>query len=411
MLSNAAKKRSDKVHASPQLTRFERKLRKLKNNPSAFFKDSFVVKKTGKGLQFTYAKLGMYFLVLVISLGVISYYAFVASSRYTSQSQFVVKQAGGGELQLSGLAALGSVSPSLKDSLVLKRFIESREMAVALDESIGLKAHYQNSGWDVISRLGSDASVEEYVDYYRKHIAIHHDEVSEILDVEVQAFNAEYANKAAMRVLAISEAFINRLGRKMADAQLVFAEENVERAYRGLKRSQGELVLFQNVNRLFSPEQKSTSLLAAISSLESEIIGQDADLKSLLAFMRSDAPEVEAKKIRVKALKDQLVEEKKKLVSRDESESIHKINADYQEIKLGAELASSLYASSLSSLELQRAEAYRKIIHLLIIEHPSLAEDSKYPRRLYSILTWFVVLTMIYLLGRLIVTIIKEHRE
>ncbi|PCJ17994.1 MAG: lipopolysaccharide biosynthesis protein, partial [Gammaproteobacteria bacterium] len=141
MLSNAAKKRSDKVHASPQLTRFERKLRKLKNNPSAFFKDSFVVKKTGKGLQFTYAKLGMYFLVLVISLGVISYYAFVASSRYTSQSQFVVKQAGGGELQLSGLAALGSVSPSLKDSLVLKRFIESREMAVALDESIGLKAH------------------------------------------------------------------------------------------------------------------------------------------------------------------------------------------------------------------------------------------------------------------------------
>jgi len=284
-------------------------------------------------------------------------------------------------------------------------------MALALDESVSLKAHYQRADWDVLSRLKSEASVEEFVDYYRDHIVISHDEVSEVLQIEIQAFNPKYANQVAVSLVHISEAFINQLGNKMVKSQLEYAERDVERAYRGFKESQNELLVFQGSSQLYSPEQKSTSMLVAISSLESEIMRQNVDLKALLAFMRDGSPEVKAKEVRVAALKDQLLEEKMKLVSRDENESIHKMAASYQEIQLGVELASKLYASSLSSLELLRTEAYRQIIHLLIIEHPTMAQDSKYPKRLYSIVTWFVVLTMLYLLSRLVITIINEHRE
>jgi capsular polysaccharide transport system permease protein len=70
-----------------------------------------------------------------------------------------------------------------------------------------------------------------------------------------------------------------------------------------------------------------------------------------------------------------------------------------------------LYKSALSGLEVVRAEAYRKLKHLLVIEHPALAQEDKYPRRIHSILTWFIVLLLGYFIGRLILSIIKEHQE
>jgi len=126
--------------------------------------------------------------------------------------------------------------------------------------------------------------------------------------------------------------------------------------------------------------------------------------------MRDDAPEVKAKNIRINSLERQLEEEKDRLTNQDQ-QSLNKINVDYQEIKLNAELASDLYKTSLASLEVVRSEAYRKLKHLLVVEHPALAEEDTYPRRIHSIVTWFVCLVLIYLMSKLILAIIKEHRE
>ena len=126
--------------------------------------------------------------------------------------------------------------------------------------------------------------------------------------------------------------------------------------------------------------------------------------------MREDAAEVKAKKIRIDSLERQLAEEKNRLTNQDK-QSLNKINLDFQEIKLNAELASDLYKSSLAGLEVVRSEAYRKLKHLLVIEHPALAEEDRYPRRIYNIVTWFVCLVLLYLIARLVLAIVKEHKE
>jgi len=347
---------------------------------------------------------------LAASFLIVFYYGVVASPRYVSESQFVVKQSSSNELPMAGLAALGSVSPSMRDALILKAFIESRAMALELDKSMSLKAHYQRDEWDSFSRLSADASTEDYIKYYLAHVKVQHDELSDILKVEVQAFEPEFAQKVSESLLNISERFINGLGSKMVTEQIGYAEKEVERAYKALKSNQENLVDFQDKNQLYSPEQQGNSLMAAIQGLEAEITTQKAELKSLVAFMRNAAPEVRAKKIRIKALEDQLKEEKNRLTNQDQK-SINKINADFQEIKLNTELASSLYTTSLASLETVRSEAYRKLKHLLVIEPPAIAQDSKYPRRLYTIVTWFAVLLLIYAIVRLITTIIREHKD
>ncbi len=90
---------------------------------------------------------------------------------------------------------------------------------------------------------------------------------------------------------------------------------------------------------------------------------------------------------------------------------MNQINSGFQVLKLNSVLSVELYKSVLTSLEVVRAEAYKKLKYLLVVERPYLAQQAEYPRRLYSIATWFVVLILIYGVGRLVFSIIKEHQE
>lgn len=395
---------------APQRSAIKRKLDKLKRQPLRFVKDSRAYSTAQKGLYLTWAKLGSFALVVLASFVLVLYFGFIASPRYVSEVQFVVKQSGGGDLPLAGIASLGAVSNSMRDALIIKEFIESRDMAEALDAEIQLKSHFQQDSADFFSRLPDDATAEDFVDYYRNHIEVLHDELSDIVYVEVQAFNSEYALVFAQKLLELSEVFINNLGNKMATEQMRYAQGEVERVHSILKTQQTRLLTFQDENRLYSPEQEGGALQQAINGLQAEIIKADARLKELRAVMRDDAPEVRSQKNLISSLNQQLNEEKLRLTSSDDK-SLNKVNLDYQEIKLSSELAADLYKSSLASLEVVRAEAYRKLKHLLIVQHPSLAQEDKYPRRAYNILTWFVTLLLIYLVGRLVFAIVKEHKD
>lgn len=387
-----------------------RKVNKLRRDPVQFVKDSKAYAQAHKTAYLAWAKLGSFLFVVIASLLIVGYYGLIASPRYVSEAQFMVKQADSNTASLAGLASLASVSPSMRDALVLKKYIESREMAEALDSAVSLKSHYEDSSHDAISRLAPNSTVEEYVTYYQNYVTVEHDEMSDTLHVEVQTFDPDYSLLVSEKLLDLSEQFINDLGDKMAQEQVEYAQSEVSRAHSYLKENQNKLVDFQDRFKLYNPEQQGGALLTAINNLEAEIITQQTELKSLLAFMRDDAAEVQAKRNRITALQDQLQEEKKRLTAQDK-QSLNKINVDFQQIKLNTELAADLYAASLSGLEKIRSEAYRKLKHLLIIERPALAQEDKYPRRLYNIATWFICLILLYFVGRLIVSIVKEHRD
>lgn len=397
--TTSSKDNSQKVKPRSRLAR---KMRKLRQKPGAFFKDSRPYK--------AWISMGSFTFIILVSAAISIYYINIASSRYATQSQFVVKQAGASELPVSGLASLGAISPTTKDSLIIKRFIESREMAMALDAAINLRAHYQKTEWDWFSRLSKDATTEEFVEYYQKHIHVFHDEMSDIVQVEIQAFSNEFALIIGDTLLDISESFINALGNKMIEEQVAFAQQEVERKYNDFKSQQQQLLEFQGDKQLFSPAEESGALLAAINQLQAELIKAEARYKELSNVMRRTAPEVRAQKNLIDSLKSQLAEERNNLISEKES-GLGKANLDYQEIELNAKLSADLYASSLVSLEAVRAEAYRKLKHLLIVEHPALPEDESYPKRWYNIITWFLLLVIIYLISRLIAAIIMEHKE
>lgn len=394
----------------PVMSRNERKLRKLKNNPGAFIKDSGLVGNALKGVSYTWAKFGLFSIVMLMCTLVIIYFGFVATDRYATEAQFVVKQSDSNDLALSGLASLGSVAPTMRDAYIIEEFIQSRDMALSLDRALDLRGHFQSPDIDYFSRLAEHATTEEFVNYYRDRIEVRHDELSDIVYVEVQAFSPEFSLDMGRVLLQVTETFINGLGDKMVREQMEYAESEVTRAHNVLQDQQKNLLTFQDENRLYSPEQEGGAILQAVNSLQAQIITEQAKLKNMLATIREDTPLVKAQRDLIRSLQDQLEEEKLKLASPDK-ESFNKVTVEYSEIELQAALAADLYKSSLAGLETVRSEAYRKLKHLLIVQSPSLAEESKYPRRVYNILTWVVVIMAVYLLTMLVTAIVREHSE
>ena len=396
--------------AGMSLSPLQRKLRKLKKDPKLFLVDSKAYVTTRKTLYLTWAKLGSFLLVLMASAMVIGYYTLIASPRFASQAQFVVKQANDNEIPIPGLAAIGGASSSTRDALIIQEYVQSMEMAEALDKAVGLKAHYEDAAWDPLSRLAPNSTREEYLEYFQRHIRVEYNELSEILLVEVQGFTPEYALELAKALLTISEKFINQLGVNMANSQLQYAQQEVARSHEMLKQQQLRMVEFQNTHKLISPDTQSGALLSAVHQLEAEIITQETELKSLQAYMRPETAQVKALEFRIDALKQQLVQEQAKLTSADQS-SLNTLAADFKEIELNTKLSADLYASALASLELAQTEAFKKLKHLLIVEQPRLAQEDSYPKRLHSVATWFAVLLLIYFVGRLTLAVIKEHRD
>jgi len=396
------------LKSTKPLSPIVRKIRKLKKTPVKFVKESKAYTGTAKTAYATWGRFGSFLFVLVASIIIIGYYTVVASPRYVSNTLFVVEQAQSSSVNLSGLASFGASSPSSKDAYIIKSFIESSELAKKLNEELKLKAHYESKDWDWFSRLKENSTTEEYNTFYKAHLNVNFDELSGILHVEIQTFTADYSQEVAQYILKSSEKFINQLSTKMVNAQLNYAKAEVERAHKALVIEQNKLVSFQDDNRLFNPEQLGGALLVAINELEAAIIQRESELKVLLAFMQPNASEVVSKQNEIQALKTQLEEEKLRLTSKD-SDSLNKINTAYQEVKFNTDFALQLYKSSLASLETVRADAYQNLKHLLLVQSPKLAEEEQYPRRIYSIITWFISLLLIYLLGRLIMAIIKEH--
>lgn len=390
-------------------SRMMRKLHKLKTKPKHFIIDSSGFRLAHSSWKQS-LKLGSFMWVVACFAIAVLYFGLIASDRYVSRAQIVIKQADQIKMLPDALSMLGLGGTNHQDVLLMQDYLYSPDLLVKLDKELGLKSHYQSKKVDYFSRLPSNANQEEFIEYYRNHLTLHLDELSGVLTIELQAFDPVYGQRVVMLMLKESEVFINKLGHQVALEQLAFVEKEVDRAYQRLQEEKNKVLDFQNSHHLISPESTSSARLEMVSQIEGELARQQAQLKQLQSYMKDTAPAVIAVKIRVDALNEQLNQEKARLTGMDK-DAMNEVTARYLDIKTQANLAADLYKTGLVSLEQARIEAYRKLKHLLIITQPSLAEAAEYPRRLYNLATIGVLLCLLYGLIVMSLATLREHQD
>lgn len=386
-----------------------RKLHKLKTKPKHFIIDSSGYRLARRSWKKS-LRLGSFLWVVACFIITVIYFGLVASDRYVSRAELVVKQADQVKMLPDALSMLGFGGNSHQDVLLIQNYLRSADLLSKLDKDLGLKRHYQNHNVDYFSRLADKASREEFLKYYHSHLTLSLDELSGVLTVELQAFDPAYGQRVVDLMLKESESFINKLGHQVALEQLAFVEKEVNRAYQRVQNEKANVLSFQNSHQLISPESTSTSRLEIVSQIEGELARQQAQLKQLQSYMKETAPAVVSVQTRIEALSQQLAQEKGRLTGVD-NEAMNEITARYRDVETQATLATDLYKTGLVSLEQTRIEAYRKLKYLLVINQPTLAEDAEYPRRLYNLATIGVLLCLLYGLIIMGLATVREHQD
>ena len=399
----------NQVQPSSKPSRLVRKFRKLSHDPKRFVMDSSGFRIAHRSWRRS-LKLGSFLWVVGIFCIAVLYFGVMVSDRYVSRADVLVKQADQIKMLPEALSILGVGGSSHQDVLLIQDYLQSWDLLSTLDQELDLKGHYQSHQADFFSRLSGDASREDFIEYYRKHLTLHLDDLSGVLTIELQTFDPDYSQRVVTLMLKESEQFINRLGHKMALDQLAFVEKEADRAYQRVQTEKNKVLAFQNSHQLLSPESTSSAQVGMINQIEAELVRQQTELKRLKSYMKSTAPQVVAVETSVNALNKQLQQEQGKLTGVDK-DAMNEITASYQEVQARASLAADFYKTSLISLEQARVEAYRKIKHLLVISQPTLADKAEYPRRLYNLATVGVLLCLFYGLVVMGLATLREHQD
>ena len=356
-------------------------------------------------------------LILCVALPLImvsGYYLFGVSDRYVSAAQLIVKDNSSGQGMSSTLGFLvPGMGGDTQDAFLVVNYIQSLDMAQYLDQELGLSDYFKSDSYDVFSRLAADASQEDYLEYYRNHIGIGHDEATGIITIEMQAFEPAFAQQLVETVIRKSEDFVNAISNQLADKQVSFVRRELELAQGKLRTSKQEILDFQNRNQVVSPEEMTKGISAIIQGLEARLAESRAKLTAAKTYLHTGSSQVVSLQAEIDSLQQQIEAEKVRLVGvSDENgdQRLNSLNAHFQNLQLDLQFSMDAYQASLTALETARMEASGKLKHLMVISQPSVAEDAEYPHKIYNLVSLAVILLMLYGIGKMLVASIRDHR-
>jgi len=340
----------------------------------------------------------------------IVYFGFLASDIYVSEARFAIRSAKSGSAGSGFEAILAApiVSSGGKETLVVTDYAKSHDMMQKIQQQLDIKSHFSGDAIDLLSRLSEDASQEDMLEYFRRHVHLLHDTSSDVITLTTRAFDPATAQIIASLVIKLSEELVNQMSSRMEEDALVTAREEVERAAQKVKAASASVAMFRRTNSSLNPAAESSAFLGIVAAMETKLIEARAELDEKSAFMRDDSPTIVSLKNRIAAISRQLSLEKGRVAGQSDLEMGGLIEV-YQPLILDQELAQQQYASALNSQELARIEAQRKKQYLVTFIQPSLPDSAVEPHRINRILTVMVFSFLAYLLGGLMWSALKDH--
>lgn len=358
--------------------------------------------------------------LLVIGLPTIVaalYYVFYASDQYAATGHFVVRHRNENTAALSSLSVLGlgtTGTSSIPDMMVVNDYMASMQIIKDLAPRIDLRAVYDTPRADSLARLkparGEDGiSDERLLDYWRRMVTIHFDTSTGLSTLEVRAFSPEDAKAIAEQVFALGEELVNRLATRAQQDALALAKQEVETYRERAVAALDAMQTFQERARQVDPQAFTQARVQIQAGVEKELSQLQAQLDVLRKNLPEDAPGVTQIRDRLVVMEKQLALEREKSTVSETGESAAAIMNEFAKLRLESDFATQAYTSSLASLESARLEAIRQNLYLETFVRPHAPQVAQYPASLLNTLLVFFVALLVWAIGGLFVSAIREH--
>jgi len=339
------------------------------------------------------------------------YVCLLRSPGYISEAEIVVQSdpsLGSASIDLGGL--FSGPSGAVADALLIQEYIQSLTLLLSLDEQLKLREHYSDKSKDIFSRLSADASREKLLKFYKKRVEVRVDSASYIIHLSVQAYSAGYAQKMTELIVKEADRFVNQISQKIAREQMAFVENEIEKSNQRLTAATAQLIELQKRNEMVSPLTETETLSAIIAGLQGQLASRRAQLSASLGYINPGAPEIVSQRASIAALEKQIEAERAKQVGGKEK-GLSDLYLSYQSAETAVKVAGDSYQVGLRALEAARLEASHNAKHLVEVSGASLPDEALVPARLYSVVTAFFLLHLIFFILTLIAAAIRDHRD
>lgn len=354
-----------------------------------------------------------------------SYYGFIASDRYVSDTQMVISDAhgsslsppsggGGGGSGTSSLMALSGLASSVGDTMneymMVYSYFTSIEAMEALDKQIGLRRLWSAGSIDYLSRLSPDAPQRDFYRYFTNHITVIADPTDPVMEVQVQGFSQADAQLIAKTLVRLAQQKLNEAYLHMEDDALGFARSEVVKAQDKLKAIDGKLRDFRNAHGEFDVNANAGGVGTVVLGLFSQLAGTEADLKTALSYAREDSPLVQSLQARAAALKKQIDVDRVLLAGQGtEGKSYADLAGTYGDLLIDQQFAQSAYTSAMAFMETSRANLEQHHAFLVDFLAPNLPGDATLPRTWLDLLLVALGSALFAVTGSLILAALREH--
>jgi len=343
------------------------------------------------------------------------YYSALATERFASYAGFSIRgiDRHSGIDSLGALTGLASTGSTTSDSYIVLHYLDSRELVEALDAELDLRGVYSSPDVDPLSRLAPEATAEEFLDYWETRTHTSFDPASGIIEIEVQSFSPEHAQRIADSVLSLTQKLVNELSASARNDALHFARGEVDLEEKRLRAALAAIRDFRAAEQSVDPSASAALEIQLISSLEARLIDVNARISVLRQTLDENAPSLVALQRDADALAAQIVERRQAIGSDTfdgaGARAVTQQLALYEELEVERGLAQQAYASALVSLEQARRDADRQQRYLAIHLRPQPAQSAKYPRTLRNLFVLAFALIAVWGIGALVTYSVRDH--
>lgn len=340
------------------------------------------------------------------------YYGVIASDRYDSVSQFVVRNFNqSNTVALNALIQTSGVGRPADEARAINAYLESRDAMRLLDEQMDLRAMLSRPevdlSWRLPGVLSRRTDTEALYGRYRDLVTVDYDSSTGITTLTVEAFRPEDSMRMAQILLDGSETLVNRLNARARRDLVASAQEEVDLSKARATAARENLTAFRNREEEIDPTRASQSVLETVGKLAYELAQTRAQFAELQR-VSPQSPQINALRGRIAALEDQIARQRNQFGGT--ADALAPRIAEYERLVLEREFADQVLASSMHSLELARLDAQRQELYLERIVQPGTADYPAAPQRMLMILFVFGLSLCVFAIIRTIINNARAHR-
>lgn len=369
-----------------------------------------IAQRRRRKMLFLFARLAFFVFLPTLIAG--WYYFVVATPMYATRSEFVIQKADGLSSAAGGLGGLfaGTQLATNQDSITVQSYLQSRDAMLKLDADQGFKAHFQQPDIDRLQRLPPDASNEDAYKLYQRNVKIGYDPSEGVIRMEVIAADPETSLRFSQALISYAEQQVDRLTARLREDQMRGARESYDDAEAKVAAAQDKVLQLQQRVGVLDPVSENSLVMEQIATLQTQLQAKRLELNQLLDNPRPNTARVQGARGDIERLEKSVAGLRQQLTrATGGSESLAAVTGQLRIAEADLETRQALLATAAQQMEASRIEANKQVRYLETGVRPVPPDEATYPRAFEDTLLAFLILSGIYLMLSLTVSILREQ--